>query len=176
MLNVWAVTTVELAGSEKHAQENCVFPDLLQWLLPGGCVLPLYPCEWSAGCCWCAFAALLSVKAGCCTGVLGLMCLSIMAESDWWVDSDCDFSFSALQWGAQAIHCKPASSSCHSSGWCSSSISELAEKSDDQMQPVKKTKHMLYRNICSVCLSWRWNFTVSRQNSLTGETVAFWEA
>lgn len=93
-----------------------------------------------------------------------------------YIDSGCDFSFSALQWAAQSIHCKPASSSCHSSGWCSSSVSELAEKGDDQMRLVKKTKHLLYGNICSVSLSWRWNFTASRQNSLRGEIVAFWKA
>lgn len=79
----------------KKSMHLC-FPRPFAMAVTMACVLPLYPNEWSAGCGWCAFTALLSVKAGC-TRVLGLMCLSIMAESDRWVDSDCDFSFSALQ-------------------------------------------------------------------------------
>lgn len=160
---------------EAHTRKWC-FPRPFAMAVTKGLCFPSVPLQvvcrtWLV----CSQTAVLCVKAGC-MRVLDLTCLLIMAMSNRYIDSGCDFSSSALQWAAQSIHCKPASSSCHSSGWCSSSISELAENGDDQMQLVKKTKHMLYGNICSVSLSWRWNFTASRQNSLRGEIVAFWKA
>lgn len=136
MLNVWAVTVVELAGSEKHAQENGVFfPRPFAMAVTKGLCFPSVLLQVVCRT-WLVFSqtAVLCVKAGS-MRVLDLTCLLIMAMSNRYTDSGCDFSFSALQWAA---HCKPASSSCHSSGWCSSSISELAEKGDDQMQLVKK--------------------------------------
>lgn len=141
MLNVSAVTIAELDASQRGTQQCAhlrnTHKKIFSQTLWSVCVtkeLCFHSVPLQAVCrMWCAFMLWRQSTWWCWiwhTHWSHTLNLQIGRQQLW-------FFFFTLHCTAQSIHCKPSSSSYRSSGWCSSSIRELVEKGDDQMQPVK---------------------------------------
>lgn len=161
MLNMSGVAVVQLDGLERSRMGKlCFLRPFGAAAFWRGCVFTLYGYKRSAG--WGAFP-LRCVKAVCMV-TLDLACLLITAVSD----RSCDFIFffPAHQWAAQTIHCKPASSSCQC--WTSTVPAGFESWWKRVMIRCNQLKTSMCFTGIFCTLSWSWNFTASRQNSLAG--------